>query len=366
MKTSSCRLFFFVALLFVISGSLLCAPNEVSSFKGKVYHLAKGSRSLEKWMDDARQESLKIEKEKDYFTGYSYLSRHEIHHGDCEETQPYTVYVKNGKIKRKKSRTFKKEESFTTRDGNEVVGLMFLHQAGSGKIIDAEMIDLDNTYEFDDVPLFWAGRAETDESLAFLEKIFGSVESDIQEHLVFFLSSHDSPQTYGLLRKIAQSDYMIKVREQAIFWLGSFKDSRSLEDLREIYKKETRTKLKEQIVFAYQMSDQPEAVAELIGVAQNEPDRDVRKNAVFWLGQKASEESVRALEEVVEGSVEDEIKKSAVFAISQLPRDKSVPMLIDLAKTNRSPTVRKNALFWLGQIDDERALELFEEILLKK
>jgi len=41
-------------------------------------------------------------------------------------------------------------------------------------------------------------------------------------------------------------------------------------------------------------------------------------------------------------------------------------MLIDIVKTNKNPLLRKQALFWLARIDDERTLDLFEEILLKK
>jgi HEAT repeat protein len=93
----------------------------------------------------------------------------------------------------------------------------------------------------------------------------------------------------------------------------------------------------------------------------------VRKKAIFWLGQKASQESVKTLKEVVDKPEEDvEIKDSAVFAISQLPKDKAVPMLVAIAKENKSPSVRKKAIFWLGQTGEKEALELFEEILLKK
>ena len=63
---------------------------------------------------------------------------------------------------------------------------------------------------------------------------------------------------------------------------------------------------------------------------------------------------------------ETEVKKRAVFALSQLPGDEGVPKLIDVARHNRNPEVRKQAFFWLGQSHDPRALQLFEEILLKQ
>ena len=63
---------------------------------------------------------------------------------------------------------------------------------------------------------------------------------------------------------------------------------------------------------------------------------------------------------------ETEVKRKAVFALSQLPHDEGVPKLIEIARTHRTPEVRKQAFFWLGQTKDPRAIQFFEEILLKK
>jgi hypothetical protein len=39
---------------------------------------------------------------------------------------------------------------------------------------------------------------------------------------------------------------------------------------------------------------------------------------------------------------------------------------MDVARNNRNPEVRKQAMFWLGQSKDPRAVQFFEDILLKK
>jgi HEAT repeat protein len=101
-------------------------------------------------------------------------------------------------------------------------------------------------------------------------------------------------------------------------------------------------------------------------MARNDQNDDVRGKALFWLGQKAGLEASRAIKEAVDEDPERAIKKKAVFALSQLPPDEGVPLLIDVAKTHRDPAIRKQAMFWLGQSGDPRALDLFEEILLKK
>lgn len=343
---------------------------KVDFLKGKAHYLDKDGLSLPQKMDLAKQEFQKAGKGNEYFTGYTFLSTHEIHQGNIhDESRPYIITVKDEKIRRKRTFTSKDDQTYSSKEGAEVVGLVFLHKV-SGKtsqIVDVELIDLDNTYEFPEEPIYWLGDSKTEESIRFLEKEFESGDFTLRKTLVFMISSHDHANAYDFLRRTSLGNYETKVREAAIFWLGNSKDERSLKDLKDIYKKVDEIKLKKQIVFALQMSDQPEAINELIRIAKTDDDQKIRKDAIFWLGQKASEQCVQALKDVVDDSDEEtKVKESAVFAISQLPKDKSVPMLIDIARTNKNPKVKKQAIFWLGQKDDEAALKFFEEILLKR
>jgi len=358
------------ALMLSLGVAPSVAKNTNVVLKGKVQYLDKEDLSLAKKMDMAAQEFKITGKGDTYFTGYTYLSRHELHQGSYDdESRPYLITVDEDKIRRKRAYKTKSGETSTTQEGNEVVGLLILHSVSGGKthIVDVELIDMDNSYEFNDIPLYWFGETENDESFQYLSDEFQSGDYKLQEDMLFVISSHDHPKVYDFLHTTALGNYELKIRENAIFWLGSCKDDRSLKDLRELYKKVDEVKLKKQVVFAYQMSDKPEAAKELVQIAKKERDPKIRKEAIFWLGQKASEESVKFLEDVVNDSEEDtNVKESAVFAISQLPTDKSVPMLIDIARTNKNPKVKKQAIFWLGQKDDDAALKFFEEILLKK
>jgi len=362
------------ALVLTAICTLLLLPlqgqGEADVLQGKVHYLDTEGLSLEKKMERAEQQFEKLGKGDVYFTGYAYLSTHEVCQGSIrDESRPYTISVVDGKIKRKRASKRKDSETYSTKEGNEVVGLVFLHKVTgkTSKIMDVELIDLDNAYEFTDEPIFWLGNVENGESIRFLEKEFESGDYKLQKTLVFVISSHDHTKAYDFLHRVALGNYETKVRENAIFWLGNSKDERSLRDLKTIYKKVDEVQLKKQIVFAFQLSDQPEAIQELIRIAKTDDDQKIRKDAIFWLGQKASEECVKALKDVVDDSDEEtKVKESAVFAISQLPQEKSVPMLIDIARTNKNPKVKKQAIFWLGQTDDEAALKFFEEILLKR
>jgi hypothetical protein len=358
------------ALVLILGAAPTTAQEADVVLKGNVQYLDKEDLSLVKKMDLAAQEFKKTGKGDVYFVGYAFLSRHEIHQGSYDdESRPYVISVDEGKIKRRRAYRTKSGEISSTGEGNEIVGLLVLHAVSGGKthIADVELIDLDNTYDFDDIPLYWLGEAENDESFQYLTDVFHKGESRIRKDTLFVISSHVHPKVYDFLHTTALGDHELKVRENAIFWLGSYKDDRSLQDLKEIYQKVDETKLKKQVVFAYQMSDKTEAVKELVRIAKKDEDPKIRKEAIFWLGQKASEESVKTLKDVVNDSDEDtKIKESAVFAISQLPSEKSVPMLIDIARTNKNLKVKKQAIFWLGQKDDDAALKFFEEILLKK
>jgi hypothetical protein len=304
-----------------------------------------------------------------YFTAWMFESRSKIHsHGDGKIVQTYTVGSEGAKIK-VRSRDRSESDGISTGDEKSSpspAGLLLLHGA-AGAVIDATVLDPEQTYEFGSTPVFWLGQAGNDDSMARIEAAFAkSGDEKVKTDLLFLASLHSGPRGYGFVKAVAMGPEADKVREQAVFWLGASQDARSLADLKAVYAREKVVKVKKQIIFALQLLESREATAELIALAKTEPERGLRKEAVFWLGQKASEESIKALQDIVQTRGQDEVKEQAVFAISRMPRDKSVPMLIDIAKSNADPEVRKQALFWLGQSGDPAAIKLFEEILLKK
>lgn len=357
--------------LLTLLASGLFATEVPGFLKGKVYVLDKANLSLAQKFEDAEKEFKKSKIGDAYFTGYIFLSRHKFHTGgEWEVSEPYKATAEGNEIKlRRISKWAKKAgEGVAEKEGKEPAGILLLHRLteNKGKAIDVQVIDLDHSYEFEEVPVHWLSAINNEESVSFLEGLFETGNSEMQKTLVFVISAHDDLKSYDFLRRVALGDYAREVRRNAVFWLGNYKDEKSLAYLKEIFRKEKDSQVKEHIVFALQLSEQKEAIEELVNIAKTDVDGEVRKKAIFWLGQKASKESIKALKDVVEGGEDVDVKNSAVFAISQLPKDKSVPMLIDIARSNKSPSVRKKAIFWLGQADSEEALKFFEELLLKK
>lgn len=370
-RSAGAGIFVLIGAAVIIWAASPQAENKPSEFlKGRVHYLDEGNLSLVKKMKLAETEFRKSKAGDDYFTGYVFLTSHEIHMGETWKSSiPFRVTGDEAGIKvRRKYKSNFTSQSLDSEKGREPVGLLLLHRISKGKseIQDARMIDLDQTFEFEEQPLYWLGEVDNEESFRFLESEFEAGDLSLQKTLLSVICSHDDPKAHDLLHRIVFGSYAREVRKNAIFWLGNIKDAKSLGYLKEIIKKENDTELRKQTVFAIQLSNEKEAMTELIQIAKTDTNQKIRKNAIFWLGQKASKECVKALEDVVQGEEDVELKNHAVFAISQLPKDQSVPILIDIAKTNKSREVRKKAIFWLGQTGDERALKFFEEILFKK
>jgi hypothetical protein len=144
-----------------------------------------------------------------------------------------------------------------------------------------------------------------------------------------------------------------------LVWLSDVKPDESVAWLESL----TDTK---QAIHAIAMHSAPSALDVLIRTARQDPDTRRRSDALFWLAQRAGQQAVATITDAINNDPETEVKKKAVFALSQLPHDEGVPKLIEVARTHRNPEVKKQAFFWLGQTKDPRAIQFFEEILLKR
>jgi hypothetical protein len=156
------------------------------------------------------------------------------------------------------------------------------------------------------------------------------------------------------------------IRSDASFWIGSARGEAGARLLARMMAQDPSDKVREKVTFALSVSKAPSAMQTLIAAARGDKSTRVRGQALFWLGQKAGQQAIAAITDAITNDPETEVKKKAVFALSQLPKDEGVPKLIEVARTNRNPEVRKQAFFWLGQSKDPRAVQFFEEVLLKK
>ena len=277
------------------------------------------------------------------------------------------------------------------------LGVFLLHDANANAITRLEIYNLER--EYSRYPVYWLGRAMNEESLTLLKGVVSSSQkSNVSEHAVMAIGLHDDPQVSAILKDFVRSSEREKVRSSSVFWLGQIggeqqfladivrnerestemrkkaafaigvsKDATALSTLQGLYASVTQREIKRQIIFAASINENKDgAVDFLVNIARSDPDIECKKQALFWLGQRAGERSLQVLGDVVNSNDADtEVQKQAVFSISRRPKDEAIPLLIKIAKTHPKAEVRKQALFWLGRSGDERALELFKEILSK-
>lgn len=296
--------------------------------------------------------------------------------------------------KESKGKTYREKEPETR---NAAVFLQ--REAGNEEIAKIELYDLDRPNQYGGYPVYWAGNISNDESLNFLRELAEKESAQkVSEQAVVALAMHNDGRVGQMLEGLSRDVKSENTRKSIVFWLGQTEgetnfladivrndqesvevrkqgafaigvssDAGALNALQGLYSQVTNREVKKQLTFAaFVNKDSDRAVDFLINLAGKDSDREVRKQAIFWIGQKAGQRTLEVLGNTVEQNDEDtEVQKQAVFAISQRKKDEAVPMLIKIAKTHQKAEVRKQALFWLGQIDDERALELFKEILTK-
>jgi hypothetical protein len=221
-------------------------------------------------------------------------------------------------------------------------------------------------------PFHWITGVRPAESLELLGSMVGGGvgtskkdEGGMEEPAVAAIAMHADPGADALLERLVAAGQPIGVRKQAAFWMGSSRGRRGYETLRRLAAEDASPALREHAVFALSQSDVPEAVDTMIAVGRGDVDAHVRGQALFWLSQKAGQQVAATITQAIDNDPDTEVKKKAVFALQQLPADEGVPLLIQVARANKNPAVRKQAIFWLGQSRDQRALQFFEEILLK-
>jgi hypothetical protein len=220
--------------------------------------------------------------------------------------------------------------------------------------------------------LIWLTDVKPDESVAWLSTVATSApdSGDVRERsgkqALTAIALHDVPSADRALEAFVAPNQPEWLRGDTAFWLGSARGEAGARLLSRMIQQDPSDKVRDKATFGLSVSPVPSALVALINAAKTDRSTKVRGQALFWLAQKAGKEAVATITEAVDRDPETEVKKKAVFALSQLPKDEGVPKLIDVARNNRNSEVRKQAFFWLGQSHDPRALQFFEDVLLKK
>jgi len=249
--------------------------------------------------------------------------------------------------------------------------LVVLFRIESKQVDRIRVASEDCTLDAGGLPFLWLTGVKPSESVALLTTYVQGAEFERHEHhnigqgALSAIALHGDVSADRAMASFVKPDQRQELRKQAAFWLGVARGKEGLNTLQHLAKNDPSSDVRAHVTFALSVSHEPGALEEMIRMAHDDSSSHVRGQALFWLAQKAGKKAVGTITGAIENDPDTEVKKKAVFALSQLPKDEGVPKLIEVAQTNRNPEVRKQAMFWLGQSNDPRALQFFEQVLLK-
>jgi len=293
--------------------------------------------------------------------------------------------------------------SFDSRYETRELGLFLLFDTQRDLFTRAEVYNLRRTHEFSGYPVYWAGRATSEESLNYLKSFIDSSAPEINrlaDRATFAIALHDDARVESMLTDLIRRPIAEPVRSRAIYWLGYTPESQAKNNLlaeivrnnqegseprqqamsalglshaaatlpllENLFETMTARELKRSALSGVARNDNRDAaVTYLIHITETEKELELRKSAIASLGRIAGEKSLGALTNTLDSDPETEIQKQAVIAISRRPKDEAIPILIRTARSHPKMQVRKVAIQMLGQTGDERAVAFFRELLGK-
>ncbi len=258
-------------------------------------------------------------------------------------------------------------DGFVHRDGDAEAGgeLRVLLRFHDRRPTEIRAFSADCRLDAGGLPVYiWEG-VEPRQSLDLLIARARAGDEEVAEGALVAVAHHGLAGVDDMLGQLARGELVPRLEEEAIFWLGEARGVGGLEVLDRLRQETRDTELLEHVAFALHLSEAPGALSSLIDMARADPSGEVRGTALFWLSQQAGEQAAATIAEASEEDPDLDVKDRAIFALSQLPPDRGVPLLIRYARTHDSREIRKQAMFWLGQTEDPRALDFFEEILVR-
>jgi HEAT repeat protein len=282
---------------------------------------------------------------------------------------------------------------------------VFALRDSAGRVERVDVFNLARRHEYAGYPVYWAGRAASEESLNFLRGLAVADSVGLRDSLaseaVRAISLHDDRRVPEVLMQVARTstredvraravrslgtppapdpvrEYLaqlarderesLDVRRAAIAAYGRARDAQALALMQALYGSLTNRDLRRAALAQVARNENRQAAAAfLIRVATQDADAEARKTAVARLGEIAGEQALGTLRETATSHDADtELQKQAVSAIARRPAAEAVPLLINIARTHAKPELRKHAFVLLGRTGDPAAVEFLRGVLTK-
>src|SRR5215831_3171846 len=290
------------------------------------------------------------------------------------------------------------------------LGLFLLFEKARDAFTRAEVYNLRRDHQFSNYPVYWAGKAANEESLAYLKSMVDSTAPDVNrlaDRAAYAIALHDDSRVEGILTELVKRPAAESIRNRALYWLGYTPESpakdalladivrnqrepsdarqqamgalaqgrsaANLPVLENLYETMTSADLKRLALGGIARNDNHDAaVTYLIQVAQTPADMVARtsdfamqRTAISGLGRISGEKSLSFLTHTLESDADVQLQKQAINAIGRRPKDEAIPILIRTARNHPRVEVKKLAVQRLGQMRDARATAFLGELLAK-
>src|SRR6185369_2104120 len=113
----------------------------------------------------------------------------------------------------------------TTPDGLPVetrsLAIFLLREPSANQITRMEIYNLERKREYSGYPVYWLGRANSEESLNYLRALAAAMPLDaLSERAVLGIALHDDARVSGMLKTFVQGSPNPRIRSSAVYWLG--------------------------------------------------------------------------------------------------------------------------------------------------
>jgi HEAT repeat protein len=227
---------------------------------------------------------------------------------------------------------------------------------------DFAMLNTSLSADLKKLPLIWLGRADEEQSLALLQKMYQEANSnELKEDLISSIGSHEnSAAVFPFLRQILLGNSPASLRAAAAQSIGSTGHDEVIPLLLQVCKTDSSSEVREEALNGLEDIDSPAARTALIDLAKSSQDKELREDAVHIIAEHATPTEIAVIQDIVMRDPTSEVQEEALYALAELPD--SASLVIQVARTHPKRDLREAALYALAENGSKEAVAALDQI----
>lgn len=217
--------------------------------------------------------------------------------------------------------------------------------------------------------LFWAGRAQDEESIAIAQRLFNeSRQEQDREDLVAVVGMHVSDEpVLRTFRRWLQSSESHSTRNAVADHLGDLEIPGAVVLAAEVARGDRSRDVRREAAEALGEMSLSAALDTLVALTRTVDDREVRREAVEALGQRSEARAFETLVRLAWNDPDGEVAGEAIETIGETRHDNALAELTKLARQHTRDALRRKAIETLGELEEpEAVLPVLESIVEKE